>query len=432
MTKHILGLALAAIGITSPLGAYDSGLADLSSGPVTLAQAYQRAVTVSETLEISEAEIRQIEAGYRRGLGSALPDISWKMTQFWQDTTGVAMGTGNDATSTQLRKRRPESFFQLDQPLFHGLREFNAVRGYKAAARAAQQERQYAALLLLADVAEVFYAALELQQELDVFETQLKLTQERIEELSRRVRLGRSRESEILSARVELASLEAEREDTRQRWAAARETLWFLTRITPEPSLMDDRSPPALPDFAQSLGQAGQRPDLLAAAERQRQQERMVTYAKGNFWPGLDFTGRYYTERVGFNKEVNWDMQLDLTVPIFTGLQTLADVREARATLLIAQLERARQEREVKQEIRTAHNNLRYGLSQTAFYAKAVELAERNYKIQQEEYRLGLINNLQVFDVLNTLQDLRLRKLRADAGTRLNDIRLRVAMGLGL
>src|SRR5262245_5799120 len=113
-------------------------------------------------------------------------------------------------------------------------------------------------------------------------------------------------------------------------------------------------------------------------------------------------------------------MQLDLDVPIFRGFQTAAEVNLARSQLLVARLERARMERMVQQDVRTAHDNLGYGLSQTRFYEKAVDLAERNYKIQQEEYRLGLINNLQVFDVLNTLQDLRLRKLRADANARLS------------
>ena len=66
------------------------------------------------------------------------------------------------------------------------------------------------------------------------------------------------------------------------------------------------------------------------------------------------------------------------------------------------------------------------------FYSKAVRLAEKNYKIQLHEYSLGLINNIQVLDVLTDLQDLRIRKIRVEALTRLNDIKLRVATGQGL
>ena len=89
-------------------------------------------------------------------------------------------------------------------------------------------------------------------------------------------------------------------------------------------------------------------------------------------------------------------------------------------------------ERQVLRDARNAHQDLGYSLSQNRFYENAVALAERNYKIQREEYRLGLINNLQVFEVLKTLQDLKIQKQRAEADTRINEIRLRVATGSGL
>lgn len=404
----------------------------VSSGALSLNDVYQRALTVSETLPLSDQEIEIISSQYQNGVGAALPSLSWKMTQFWQDTTGVNSGTGNDATSTQLRKRRPESYFELLQPIFHGFREFNAVRGFSSAKKAAEYERRQATLNMLNDVANLFYTSLNLQGEIDVLTSQRSLTVDRVQELERRVRLGRSRESEILSAQVELASIDAQIEDSRQRWSVARQTLWFFTRIDPQSPLQETRPLPTLPDLQTSVDRSANRPDLLAAEQRRRQREMMVTYAKGGYWPLLDFTGRYYTERVGFNKEVDWDMELALEVPIFQGMQNRAAVREARARLLIAQLERSRLERQVVQETNTAHQNLGYSLSQNRFYDKAVEMAERNYKIQIQEYRLGLINNLQVFDVLKTLQDMKIQKLRAEAATRINEIRLMTATGRGL
>jgi outer membrane protein TolC len=82
--------------------------------------------------------------------------------------------------------------------------------------------------------------------------------------------------------------------------------------------------------------------------------------------------------------------------------------------------------------VEIAHQNLVYTAAQVDAYTKAVELAQKNYQLQQREYRFGLINNLQVLDVLTDLQNLQIQKLRSDAALRANSVRLRVAMGQGL
>jgi outer membrane protein len=402
-----------------------------SPAAVTLNECYQRALKVSEALQITDQEILQVEAQYRQGVGAALPNLSWKMTQFWQDTSGVEQSSGG-VQGTLLRSRRPESYFQLDQPLFHGLREYNGIKALTQVNEASRLQRRQAELNLLVDVADVFYTSLDLQQEIEALSSQRDLTEDRLTELERRVRLGRSRDSEVLSAQVEMASLDAQIEDTRQRWAVARQTLRFLTEVPPNVPLQDPNPAPRVPTLEGVLTKAGTRPDVLAAEKTRAAERFRIKYAQAGYWPDLDFIGRYYTERVGFVEDVKWDAELLLNVPIFSGFVTRSQVQEARARLVAAELDQSRLNRQVRQQVESAFENLRYTSSQAQHYAKAVDLANRNYKLQQQEYRLGLINNLQVLQVLSDLQDLKIRKLRADAALRLNDIRLRVSSGQGI
>jgi outer membrane protein len=400
---------------------------------VTLADCYQKALQVSETLAISEQEIRQLEAIYRQGVSAILPQISWNMTQLWQDTSEVDVSESTSGVQgTLLRERRPESYFQLQQPLFHGLRELNATKGFKAAREGAQFNRDQAALTLLSDVADVFYTSYDLQQELEVLDSQRKLIDDRLSDLQHRVEVGKSRDSEVVSVQVDRATLQAQIEETRQRWAIARQTLRFLTEVPPSVPLIETRPLPTPPTLESALAQSVNRPDLKAAEQAQKQQQYQLRYAKGGFFPNLDFTGKYYTERVGFNENVKWDALLNLEVPIFTGFRTKSEVQEARAQLITADLQYARVKRLITRDVEIAHQNLLYTAAQGASYGKAVELAQKNYQLQQREYRLGLINNLQVLDVLTDLQNVQIQKLRSDASLRANDIRLRVAMGQGL
>jgi outer membrane protein len=428
----LVRLAVVHAGLLGPVAAW-AVEPPLPSQGVTLAECYQKALKVSETLAISEQDIRQLEAIYRQGVGSALPLISWKMTQFWQDTSGTDVSDSSGSVQgTLLRSRRPESYFQLQQPLFHGLREYHAVKGYKAATESARFNKEQAALNLLADVANVFYVSLDSQQELDVLATQRKLIEDRLKDLQRRVEVGKSRDSEVVSAQVDMASLEAQIEGTRQQWAVARQTLYFFTDVPPETPLIENAPVPAPPSLEAALLQSSSRPDLRAVEKIREQERYQLRYAKGGYFPGLDFTGKYYTERVGFNENIKWDALLELEVPLFSGFRTRAEVQQARSQIVVADLQWSRLKRQIRQDVENAHRNLLHTAAQVKFYGRAVELAQKNYELQQKEYRFGLINNLQVLDVLTDLQNLQIQKLRSDAALRTHDVLLRVAMGQGL
>lgn len=405
--------------------------AQANSPALTLADCYQRALSVNESLQINDETIRRLQAQYREGVGAVLPHIAWVKTQFFQDTSGVNNSTAG-VQGTFLKSPRPESYFQFEQPLFSGFKDFNAIKGIKVATSQANHRQALAAQQLLADLANVFYTSLALQQSIDVLSEQRNLTNDRLKELQHRVSLGKSRDSEVLSDQVQLASLDAQIEETRRSWFAARMTLQFLTEIPPDVNLRDERGVAAPPTLEDAMARSAKRPDLLAADEARQISDYRFKYAKGGYYPTLGFLGKYYTERVGFQEDVRWDALFTLDVPLFQGFQTKARVAASRSDVLIAELEARRIQKQVRQEVQTAVRDLQYALSQANFYAEAVRLGERNYKIQQQEYRLGLINNLEVLQVMTTLQDLKLRKLQADAAVKLNDIRLRVAMGEGL
>src|SRR5690348_9840284 len=88
----------------------------VSTGGVTLADCYQRAIHISETLGISEQNIRVVEEQYRNARGSILPHIAFIKQQFFQQNT---QGSGG-VSGSFLKSTQPESYFQLQQPLFSG------------------------------------------------------------------------------------------------------------------------------------------------------------------------------------------------------------------------------------------------------------------------------------------------------------------------
>ena len=104
----------------------------------------------------------------------------------------------------------------------------------------------------------------------------------------------------------------------------------------------------------------------------------------------------------------------------------------ARSQQIIAQLTLGRLKRDIERQVRTAFDDLRHARSEFKAYQKAVDLVEKNYQVQRQEYRRGLITNLELLRLLTDMQDVRRQSLAARANAKLNDVRLRIAMGEGL
>jgi outer membrane protein TolC len=399
-----------------------------STGGVTLAECYRKARQISETLGISRQNILLVAAQYREKLGAILPHVDWIQEQFYQQQVSGASGTA----ATLLLPTQPESYFQLVQPLFAGLRDWKTLDIAKSMKQQSRFDEQQTQLQLLSDVAAAFYAAMTAHEQITTLQETRQLTQDRIKELTRWVDIGRSLSSDLLSAQTELATLDAQIQDAKRTEMETRELLRFLTGVDPQIPLVDDRTPPAPLTLPEALERSSRRPDLMSMEEVVRQSHLNVQYALSSYWPTLGLLAHSYTERVGFYSDVRWDATFTLDVPLLEGGANHAQVQEARAQNIIAELTLARLRRTAEQQVRAAQQDLTDLISEADAYAKAVDLNQKNYRAQLEEYRLGRITNIEVLQVLTNLQQVKQQWVAAKYSTKLDDVALRVAMGEGL
>lgn len=395
----------------------------------TLADCYQRALKISETVGSSQENIRLQEAQYLNKRGAILPHIDWIKTQFYQQNIA---GESSNVGGSFLKSTQPESYFRLVQPIFSGFRDWSVLDAAKSLRQQAQYDEKQTQQQLLSSVAAAFYAALTVQQQLATLQETRQVTQDRIRELTHWVNVGRSLPSDLLSAQTELATLDAQMEDSKRLLMESRETLRFLTELPPELPLLDDRPDPAPVSLEQALQRSVKRPDLMSSEEVLRQTQLNVKYAKGAYWPTLGLLGRWYTERIGFESDVRWDATFTLDVPLLEGGEDHYAIQAARSQNVMAELSLHRLRRSAEQQVRTAQQDLSATISESAAYAKAVDLGQKNYEAQKKEYRLGRTTNVEVLQVLDNLQNTKSQAVLAKYSAKLNDVLLRVAVGEGL
>ena len=197
---------------------------NLSAFAVTnLEQAFQAAIARSEDLANQGELVNQAEERYSQAVGSVLPNVNFSGTYLRQDA-----GSTNAALSPVDQKTYKIS---ATQPLFRGFREYAALKQTGILADAGAYTRDQAYIQLFQDTAQAFYQVLLAEQDLINLQTELEVNQKRLKDISEFRRLGRSRESEVLTVQSNIATLEAQIESAKTLIQTYRAIFAFQTGL---------------------------------------------------------------------------------------------------------------------------------------------------------------------------------------------------------
>jgi outer membrane protein len=363
-----------------------------------LQSTYQAAVKRSETVGIDVELINQAEERYQQALGAVLPNVSLVGSYLRQQVP--------DSASNLYPAGQPLLKLQATQPLFRGFREFAGLRQNKKYSDAAAQDERQARTLLFNDVVLNFYTVLGLEKTLTNYASEVEAYENRIKDLRQRIRIGRSRQSEVLTVEASLAGLRAQIESAKGQLRVARELYAFLTGLPSETPLQDDQPLiRTMPPVEYYINGVDHRPDVSANKIRLSATEDSLAIAKGAYLPTADFTANYYLYRFGATANVKWDIQFLATFPIYAGGAIDSSVRQAVSQIHQYDLNISLSRRQAEEQIRAAYQT--YTADQQQVEAlKASKLAnERNLKAELADYRLGLVTNLDVLNALISYQE---------------------------
>ncbi len=385
---------------------------------LTLKQAYQKALAQSETIAINKEVIQEAHGRFSQSLSTALPQVTFEDTEKWQD--------GNRSAGD--RRYIPSRQFVLTQPLFSGFKEFAAIAGSKAEKLQRQEELIRAKQLLFTDVADAFFLYKSYQEELAVGQAINMALRDRKAEIEKRQSLGRSKPSEVASIDARFYRNEATLESLRSQQDVARELLEFLVgqkiaSIANEDIVIED-----VPEI-DIEAVANARADVKAAMQAYVVAQKKIVVARSGYFPTVDAVGDYYTKRVGASSHIDWDVMLNISVPIFTSGAASGKLKEAKAVAEGARLNQALTKRKSILDIQNSKTKLSSNLKQMQAYKKAVEAAQKNYDLQVEDYGNSKVNNLDVLQSLEDLQNIQQDYIAVKNETQRAFWALKVAMG---
>ncbi|HEY5682245.1 MAG TPA: TolC family protein [Sulfuricaulis sp.] len=387
---------------------------------LTLDDYYAHALERSEVVASQTELIRQAEERYQQAGAALRPTVSGVASYTWLDKGA------RDATANPTRQ--PNARLTATQPLFRGFREFALIRQAQALAGALGEDYRNAQMLLFKDVTQNFYDVLSLEQDLRNLHEQINQYLKREQELRDRIRIGRSRSGEMLTVQSTISTLRAQVEQLQAQLATAREAFAFLSGLPAATPLRDTESLHTSLDTIETyLARLELRPDVKAVQLRLSAARENVAVARGARQPSVDLNANRYLERKGSLEDVDWDVQLELTIPLYSGGSLQSRVREAVSQSTQAELNASQVRRLAEQEIRSVYQGVLLDRSQVEALEMATTASRKNYEVQRHDYSLGLVTNLEVLQALASYQENQRALDRARYVSKFNFLRLETA-----
>lgn len=399
---------------------------------ITLADAYRITLAQSERIARAAEGYLQALAVQDQALAAVLPSVSVQAIQFYQDPVPSSFSSGVVTTSPNRRQMA----VQVSQPIFHGLREFAAMRQAKANLEGARSAFDTERRLLFQIVAQAFFTTIFFERQQQILQDALKNSRDRLREMQARQAQGIARKTEVLLIETQVASDEAQLNRGRQALELSRNQLTFLLGRPVVVALEDDVSEPAIPDDTAGLIQRalGERSDLKERTAAFRAAEEQITIVSGEHYPTLDFNGNYYAYRANysaFQKEVQWDALFTLTFNLFQGGDIRARTVLAESQARAAGLLRDELVRQIETDVRAAHLTWRHDRELIVTLETRERTARENYTQVVTEYRQGLVGvtNLEVLVAQNQYLSAQLELERLRLQSKLDWFQLENAVG---
>jgi len=395
---------------------------------------FQLTAIRDDSLKISLEDIEIARAQLSQSIAALWPTFTaTNQQQFLHYRNPAAAGFSilGNSTISGNRNYTSQSNVNMSYTVFNGGQNWNAVGASSATVAAKRQTLARSYQTIYQDVAQAFYNVLQYEGDMVIQADLIDALKARVDDLKDRVNLGRSRPSELLQAQTDLANSKVTYEQQRGSLNAAKETVAFYIGIPSSKfKLKETQKFPSAAQLESYLQQSGTRPDVLSQLESLRQAERNLSVVQGQLWPTITANGNFLASQDPTSNDIDATMTLEASMPIFDGGLIIGQIHQNKELVRQSRLNVEQLQRTADQDTRTAYVNFNASIAQVVVLREAAMLAAKNFEAQVDDYRRGVVNNLDVLTALQDYQTARIQLHNANMQARLDLINLHVAAGM--
>ncbi len=140
------------------------------------------------------------------------------------------------------------------------------------------------------------------------------------------------------------------------------------------------------------------RPDLRAAVSKERAAEMALRAARAQYYPILTANGEYGYSAEDFPLDQNYNLSVELSVPIFSGFLTRNQVLEAQAQLESSRFAVTDLRRVVRLEVEQSALSVGASFEQADARRKEKDASEENLRLATARYEVGAGDIIEMID----------------------------------
>jgi outer membrane protein len=384
--------------------------------PITLRMAYDIGLSSRWDIKAAQAAVRRAQFDMAVLDGRALPSVNLVFNETFQDASAVGTGVSSVLTNPQ----RSDYKISAKQYLFTGFRQEDAIASAKARVEMEKSRLMSLSLEIKQQIATRYFEVLHQQVTLKNLLSTKQVFQKRLDEVERRVRLGKSRSGDLALLRSQLATIDRRLVLAQGDKLVAEASLSQALGVTKKLIISDQNFDPLTRvDIDQDMVMriVSQWPEVRLGEAELRAKKSDLALAGRTWLPTVSLGGNYYFKRAESLSAINWDVLVSAEFPLFSGGSEYAKIDSEKESVKQLQhnLEKVRQNLVLQLQSRVDHYisaraSLKY--AQLA-YTEAVN-AQVSY---EQEYRSGLSTLMDVLQVMNevllTQESLAVAKLNA-------------------
>jgi outer membrane protein, heavy metal efflux system len=373
------------------------------AGALTLRQALALALARNPGLavfswDVRIGEARMLQAGLRPN-----PEVGVELEN--------VLGTGEFRGAQEA-----ETTLQLSQLIELGGKRAARVRAAKLERDLAGWDYETRRIDVFAKTAEAFVEVLSLQQRLALAEEMVRLAEEIVQAVTKRVDAARTFEVERTKAQVAVAAAQIERDQTERAWSAARQRLaanWDNTQPRFERVEGDLERLAAVPAQEPLLARLKQNPELARWATERLQREASLKLERSKAIPDVTLGGGY--RRLSGPEDSALVFGVSVPLPLFN--QNQGAIKEAEYRVAKAGEEQRATESRIATELGQAWQQVAAARAEiAAIKEKLLPGAQQTYTTLSQYYAEGRLSYLEVLDAQRTYFGARVQYYRALSG----------------
>ena len=397
----------------------------------TLQDCIDYAMENNITLKKSQLQKLSATEDLKGAKGALLPTVSASTNQSlgyqpWKDT-GMAYVT-NGTVNTKVDKTSYNGSYSVSGQwtVWNGGRNTNTVKLDRLAEQEAELSSRETANSIQERIAQIFAQILYLDESVKVSEQTLETSKKNEERGQEMLNVGKMSKADLAQLSAQRANDEYGIVETKSQLLNYKLQLKQLLEITDEtpfdvavPEIGEERILAEIPALQAVYEEALlSRPEIERSQLSLKSSEVSVSIAKAGWMPNVSLTGGVSTSTNSlsgsgwgsqFKSNVNTQLGVGVSVPIYDGRSTKTAVNKAKIQQLQAQLNLQDQQKTLYSDIQGFWLNAVTNQEKYKAAKSSVESAQQSYDLLSEQFRLGLKNIVELLagkdNLLNAQQN---------------------------